>query len=893
MVAAYGGIHNESRVGEWYSDVDMTYGSYSGVHRRVFEALMAFYPGMQVLLGELTPAARSLNSFFMVREYLGFLPERFNFGLWKVDGSGGKHHLRPELLESAYFMHRATEGMRVSSRTSGIYANRTSSEAFVNSGWQWANDFALHTLEDHTRTVCGYASIKDLSPASTGHVSSQSTKKQRGKVRLMNEMPSFFLSETLKYLYLTFDDKNILHTDSNREWVFTTEAHPIHYVPSAEDRDKKEARVGLERDRVKQLLKSRIKGDHRKSSSSWQSLSKEKWTEGTQLRSYMKKMEPVVLQVVEDHLTKFKKQALHREKHTSTANSSDFDFFDDLNLVEPFLSASQNTVFDFFDEGKDGSNAAHLTFRKRGYERSLQKACPNYYASNLLWVHALNGGANDYADVYLSSAFDEIGESSSRFFVLGALDALAVQGSGLHVADFFEAHGKCPVKKKSVSHLPEVEDGGASRSTNGDMLAKSGRNRFDLGGELGSFEVSAFPGGTGFFIQHIDSAETMVATLIDESTEESSSEFFVMVYSHGGSPQQNESKKAAAGKRSSSSWRLSDSRWTTLFKRGEQDQKLSDPEVPQRSVVMADLQGNAFVCYVEILHFTLSTNLEYESTEEDSDEGNMAETSEEDSEVIVGRFPCAPALFGPTHMSELVFTGGAVVEAVVRPPDVGDEYGCAKADTASTKEQSIPKVMKHSDAASADVTPNFVDKESVEQELHEEIPAGIPNDHTCRDSEVRLVRRGVCTFQEKSVNQWNLHGSEAVIMINNEADELFVMSGGGGQFESKESEETYPATVLVTGSDGEAILSLVEAAAEDEALIVTARVSVLRQDAVFQESGESFTVSGNEYWPAVRASPEGLQIFAEGGWGVYAVQREGTSNGSSLEWQLYLMRHDS
>jgi mannosyl-oligosaccharide alpha-1,2-mannosidase len=37
-------------------------------------------------------------------------------------------------------------------------------------------------------------------------------------------MESFFLAETMKYLYLTFSDSDVL---SPTEWVFTTEAHPI------------------------------------------------------------------------------------------------------------------------------------------------------------------------------------------------------------------------------------------------------------------------------------------------------------------------------------------------------------------------------------------------------------------------------------------------------------------------------------------------------------------------------------------------------------------------------------------------------------------------------------------------------------------------------------------
>ena len=36
-------------------------------------------------------------------------------------------------------------------------------------------------------------------------------------------MQSFFLAETLKYLYLLFDDTSHIAMD---EWVFNTEAHP-------------------------------------------------------------------------------------------------------------------------------------------------------------------------------------------------------------------------------------------------------------------------------------------------------------------------------------------------------------------------------------------------------------------------------------------------------------------------------------------------------------------------------------------------------------------------------------------------------------------------------------------------------------------------------------------
>ncbi|KAJ3509850.1 hypothetical protein NMY22_g16160 [Coprinellus aureogranulatus] len=37
-------------------------------------------------------------------------------------------------------------------------------------------------------------------------------------------MPSYFLAETLKYLYLLFIEEDLISFD---DWVFNTEAHPL------------------------------------------------------------------------------------------------------------------------------------------------------------------------------------------------------------------------------------------------------------------------------------------------------------------------------------------------------------------------------------------------------------------------------------------------------------------------------------------------------------------------------------------------------------------------------------------------------------------------------------------------------------------------------------------
>ena len=137
FVVAYSGGHDNSRLKEWYVDVDYGVGLMGHINQ-VFESLMAFYPGMQVLIGELVPAAKSLNSFFSVRETLGLLPERFDFVNWRTVGNGDVHPLRPELLESNYFLHLASIGH--GPKRGPSYQNSSKH----TSSWLWAADFALN-----------------------------------------------------------------------------------------------------------------------------------------------------------------------------------------------------------------------------------------------------------------------------------------------------------------------------------------------------------------------------------------------------------------------------------------------------------------------------------------------------------------------------------------------------------------------------------------------------------------------------------------------------------------------------------------------------------------------------------------------------------------------------
>jgi mannosyl-oligosaccharide alpha-1,2-mannosidase len=68
----------------------------------------------------------------------------------------------------------------------------------------------FHHITAATRARYGYSSIRDvLTPG--GWYQSDQTE-------------SFWLAETLKYLFLIFDDPERVSLD---DWVFNTEAHPL------------------------------------------------------------------------------------------------------------------------------------------------------------------------------------------------------------------------------------------------------------------------------------------------------------------------------------------------------------------------------------------------------------------------------------------------------------------------------------------------------------------------------------------------------------------------------------------------------------------------------------------------------------------------------------------
>ncbi|XP_058445795.1 ER degradation-enhancing alpha-mannosidase-like protein 3 [Malaya genurostris] len=150
--------------------------------RNFMDALLAFWPGLQVLSGDLKPAVQTHEMLYQVMQMHTFIPEAFTYDFqvhW------GQHHLRPEFIESTYFLYRAT-----------------GDHYYLQVGKK-----ALKALQKHARVPCGYAAVNDV---------------RTGKHE--DRMDSYVLSETFKYLYLLFSDPSDLLLNIEN-FIFTTEAH--------------------------------------------------------------------------------------------------------------------------------------------------------------------------------------------------------------------------------------------------------------------------------------------------------------------------------------------------------------------------------------------------------------------------------------------------------------------------------------------------------------------------------------------------------------------------------------------------------------------------------------------------------------------------------------------
>lgn len=462
--AIYQGIHEHLRKGDWYADADY---SSPSTGRGVFESLMAFYPGLQLWLGELAPAARSLNAFFLVREHLGFLPERFLYTHWRAEGP--KYPLRPELFESNYLMHRAVERIAVTSP----FSNHS-----THSGWLWAAFWSIEKLA-LLETSCGYASLNRVDAETTGSIGG-GTKTWKAE----NDMPSFFLSETLKYLYLTFDEENIMHKDRDRQWMFNTEAHPIH-LPVDESRStfRKDLR------RLEEILVHKTK--RRKAPKKSGHVSSDQWSEETTFKKFLSHLWPVELEIQRKEINR----------------PHDAFFFQNRHVLQPSVSSPLD--MDSWDEIENYQNLAHLNFAAGGVGAgfSLRSACPNFYASDLLWIHALNGDSLDFTDGFVSAKEDHARDRVMKHGrAYGSADALALLGMRYNPSQRMQSEG-CPLHgTESGQNKPKMKP--LSETT------ESKDEVFQFESEMGSFQITAFQDGTGFSVERLDDGQSVSASFV-------------------------------------------------------------------------------------------------------------------------------------------------------------------------------------------------------------------------------------------------------------------------------------------------------------------------------------------------------------------------------------------
>jgi mannosidase alpha-like ER degradation enhancer 2 len=161
----------------------------------VFNSLQAFWPGLQVLAGDVDPAIRTHTAFFSVWKRYGFTPEGFNLATLSVQYGQKSYPLRPELIESTYWLYKATRDPR-----------------YLDAG----RDFVA-SLQYGAKCPCGYCHITDVE-----------LHKQE------DHMESFFLAETVKYLWLLFDlavDSDNLVDNGPYKYIFSTEGHLLPITP--------------------------------------------------------------------------------------------------------------------------------------------------------------------------------------------------------------------------------------------------------------------------------------------------------------------------------------------------------------------------------------------------------------------------------------------------------------------------------------------------------------------------------------------------------------------------------------------------------------------------------------------------------------------------------------
>lgn len=203
---SYKALLTHLAIGGGLGDATMIFtnvGIYDGVQASEWiDLLGAFWAGLQVLTGQVSDAIKTHLVYLKIWDTYDLIPERWipsHFQRKKKytvkDAINLEWYpLRPEFIESTYYLYRATKD-----------------PMYLQIG-----ERILDLLSTKYFAKCGLSGIQDI----------RTGKRQ-------NRMETFVMGETLKYLYLLFDtqDESFLHSSlmNNKNWIFSTEAHPLWY----------------------------------------------------------------------------------------------------------------------------------------------------------------------------------------------------------------------------------------------------------------------------------------------------------------------------------------------------------------------------------------------------------------------------------------------------------------------------------------------------------------------------------------------------------------------------------------------------------------------------------------------------------------------------------------
>ncbi|KAJ9055741.1 hypothetical protein DSO57_1000599 [Entomophthora muscae] len=171
----------------------------SGQYRQTMDHLAFFIPGMLSLGSHVTGssdyqslALELVESCYHAYEITstGLGPEVIGFGASRdITVRAPSNNLRPELLESLFYAYQSTGDSKYPDRAYQIF----------------------QSMQRYSRTPTAFAGYRDVNNPDVSR-------------NQLDVMESFFMAETMKYLYLLFCPQDYWDLDT---WVFNTEAHPF------------------------------------------------------------------------------------------------------------------------------------------------------------------------------------------------------------------------------------------------------------------------------------------------------------------------------------------------------------------------------------------------------------------------------------------------------------------------------------------------------------------------------------------------------------------------------------------------------------------------------------------------------------------------------------------